>query len=58
MMYGKSTTPVMGLSPSCSFAKTSENKHDSREVTFVGFVIEVLQLSQAVSPSKASAAAI
>ncbi len=58
MMYGKSTTPITGLSPSCSFAKTSENRHDSREVTFVGAVIEVLQPSQAVSPLKVSAGVI
>jgi len=58
MMYGKSTTPITGLSPFCSFAKTSENRHDSREVTFVGAVIEVLQLSQAVSPLKVSAGVI
>jgi len=58
MMYGKSTTPIMGLSPYCSFAKLSENRHDSREVTLVGFAIEVLQLSQAVSHLKVSAGVI
>jgi len=57
-MYGKSTTAIMGKSPSCSFAKVSEYRHDFQEVTLVGFVVEVLQLSQVGSHLKASASVV